>query len=144
MIGRKHLKYPCFDAAPNVLLVIRCARRRAADAFRPLKARLGQIVSCQEQILRTGLAVNPNTARLRVLNLRHRLFARDMHDQYRYVHQFGQRDGAVCRLAFNYGWAGVAVEPRRSVAGGRKHFGQPSDAIGVLGVYHGHRTLAPR
>ena len=108
-----------------------------------LVARLVEILLAQEQVLRAGLAIDLEAARLGALDLVHRLLGRDVDQQHRHVEQLGERDRAVGRLALDH------VGPRGGVELGRRHalpfqpLGQPGDAVGVLGMDHQHRLLAP-
>ena len=73
VIGGKNFEHAGLDAAPDHLLVGFVARRRAAHVFRALKAWTVEVVRGEEQVLRAGLAVDFETARLRRADLLHRL-----------------------------------------------------------------------
>ena len=58
VVRREHAEGAIDDAAPHEFLVGGVARRRAAHVFRALEAGPVHVVGGQEQVLRTGLAVN--------------------------------------------------------------------------------------
>lgn len=127
-----------------MLLVLRAARRRRAHALGSLVARLVEILFAEEQVLRAGLAVDAQPARLGALDLVHGFLGGDVHQQHRYVQKLGERDGAVGGLAFHDEGPRRGVEPGGRQALELESLGEPCDAVGILGMDHQHGLLAPR
>src|SRR5271166_6812108 len=102
-----------------------------------------EIVLREEKVLRAGLAVDLEAARLRRADLLHRLARGYVNDEDRHIDKLGERDRARCRLAFRNGGVRDGMEAWGGVPGRQQLLAQPGDDVVVLGMDHDEGALAP-
>ncbi len=142
MVGRQHLEEAIGEAVPQEVGIAPVARRRRAQILGAFPAGLGDMVLAEKQILRAGLAVDPEAAVAAPLDLLQRLARRHMHEQDRHIDDLGQRDRAVRRLALHRHRRHLRILRERVVAGGAQLLCQPVDAVIILGMDHDHGARA--
>ena len=130
------------EPAPDGLLALHVARRRATDVLGALETRRVQVIGRQHEVLRARLRKDPEAAPLSPSNLLHGIRGGDMHEQDGHVDDLGHGDGPVRALALHGLRPGRRVEVRRRPARALELLREPGDAVGVLRVHHHHGPLA--
>jgi hypothetical protein len=95
MIGRDHVEGVRTQAAPKLVVIPFFAQRRREDVLGPVEARLVVAIDVEQQVLRTGLGVGHDAARLRHAQLVQRVITAQMHDIDRRPRHLGDRQRAV-------------------------------------------------
>ena len=112
VVGGEDVEHAALQPTPDVLLVRLVAGRRAAHVLGALEALAVEVGGGEEEVLRAGLGVEPEPARLGGADLLDRRLRGDMHDQDRQVDDLGERDRPVGGLALGLGRVGDRVELR--------------------------------